>query len=48
MVACGRENIRLFKIKNGHLPGQMVTLNNTGRGKMFTRSLVDYAVNEKG
>ena len=26
----------------------MVTLNNTGRGKMFTRSLVEYAVNEKG
>ena len=21
LVACGRENIRLFKIKNGHLPG---------------------------
>ncbi len=21
LVACGRENIRFFKIKNGHLPG---------------------------
>ena len=25
----------------------MVTLNQTGRGKVFTRSLVDYTVNEK-
>lgn len=48
LVACGRENIRFFKIKNGHLPGQSVTLNNTGRGKLFTRSLVEYSVTEKG
>jgi hypothetical protein len=42
LVACGRENIRVFKIKNGHLPGQSVTLNNTGRGKLFNNSLVQY------
>lgn len=48
LVACGRESIRLLKIKNGHLPGQQVTLNQTGRGKVFTRSLVDYTVNDKG
>ena len=48
LVACGRENIRFFKIKNGHLPGQSVTLNNTGRGKLFTRSLVDFSNSDKG
>lgn len=47
LVACGRENIRFFKIKNGHLPGQSVTLNNTGRGKLFNRSIVDFTVNDK-
>ena len=36
IVACGKENIKLFKIKNGHLPGQSVMLNNTARGKYFT------------
>lgn len=48
LIACGRENIRFLKIKNGHLPGQSVTLNNTGRGKLFNKSLVDFTVNEKG
>lgn len=35
IVACGKENIKLFKIKNGHLPGQSIVLNNTARGKYF-------------
>lgn len=48
LIACGRENIRFFKIKNGHLPGNSVTLNNTGRGKLFNRSIVDYVPNDKG
>jgi hypothetical protein len=48
LVACGRENIRFFKIKNGHLPGQLVTLNNTARGKVFSKSIVDYTTGEKG
>ena len=48
LIACGRENIRFFKIKNGHLPGQSVTLNNTARGKVFCHCLVDYTVGEKG
>jgi WD repeat-containing protein 90 len=48
LVACGRENIRFFKIKNGHLPGQLVTLNNTARGKTFCQSLVDFTIGEKG
>ena len=37
IVACGKENIKLFKIKNGHLPGQSVILNNPARGKHFTQ-----------
>jgi len=37
IVACGKENIKLFKIKNGHLPGQSVILNNTARDKYFTQ-----------
>ena len=48
LVACGRENIRFFKIKNGHLPGQLVTLNNTARGKLFNKSIVDYTTSDKG
>ena len=48
LVACGREHIRFYKLKNGHLPGQIVTLNNTSRGKVFTQSLVDYKVDDKG
>ena len=36
IIACGKENIKLFKIKSGHLPGQSVILNNTARGKFFT------------
>lgn len=48
LIACGRENIRFFKIKNGHLPGQLVTLNNTARGKYFNRSIVDYVTSDKG
>ena len=37
IVAAGRETIKLFKIKNGCLPGQSVALNNTARGKFFTK-----------
>lgn len=37
IVAAGRENIKLFKIKNACLPGQSVALNNTARGKFFNK-----------
>lgn len=37
IVAAGKETIKLFKIKNGCLPGQSVALNNTARGKFFTK-----------
>lgn len=38
IVACGKENIKFYKIKNGHLAGQAVVLNNTARGKYFTNT----------
>ena len=40
LIACGKENIKFFKIKNGHLPGQSVILNNTARGKYFHKAIV--------
>lgn len=30
------------------MPAQSVTLNNTARGKVFNKSVVDYITNEKG
>ena len=40
LIGCGKENIRVFKIKNNYLPSQLVSLNNTARGKTFTNSCV--------
>jgi hypothetical protein len=48
LISCGKENIRFFKIKNNHLPSQSVILNNTARGKIFNKSVVDYTTNDKG
>jgi WD40 repeat protein len=36
LVSCGRENIRFWRIKNGHLPGCSVVLNEYSRGTTFT------------
>ncbi len=48
LISCGKENIRFYKIKNNHLPGQSVSLNNTGRGKVFNNLVVDYTLTDKG
>jgi hypothetical protein len=52
LVSCGKENIRVFKLKttNGSplLTAQTVALNSTGRGKTFTSSLVDFEWGDKG
>ena len=42
LVGCGSENIRFFKIKNNFLPSQLVSLNNTARGKTFNNSVTSY------
>jgi len=42
MVGCGRENIRFFKVKNNFMPSQLVSLNNTARGKIFNDSAVAF------
>jgi WD40 repeat protein len=42
IICCGKENIKLFKIKSGHLPGQSVILNNTARGKTFNKAVIQY------
>ena len=36
LVSCGRENIRFWRIKKGHLPGRPCILNHFGRGCTFT------------
>ena len=46
IIGCGKEAIKFYKIKNGHLPGQPVLLNNTARGKIFHRAVVQTAVSE--
>ena len=40
IIALGKETIKFYKIKSGHLPGQAVLLNNTARGKVFTTAVV--------
>lgn len=35
LVSCGRENIRFWRIKKGHLPGRPVMLNEFSRGFVF-------------
>jgi hypothetical protein len=46
LIGCGRENIRFFKIKNNFLPSQLVSLNNTARGKVFNNSTCTYKLVE--
>ena len=36
LVSCGRENIRFWRIKGGHLPGTAVVLNHHARNTEFT------------
>lgn len=45
-IGCGRENIRFFKVKNNFIPSQLVSLNNTARGKVFNNSAVQYKLDE--
>lgn len=46
IIACGKENIKLYKMKSGHLPGQLVLMNNTARGKIFHKSVIQYTETE--
>lgn len=36
LLSCGRENIRFWRIKKGHMPGRPVQLNEYSRGFVFT------------
>jgi len=36
LVSCGKENIRFWRIKNGHLPASAVVLNHHARNTVFT------------
>ena len=38
LLGCGKENIRIFKIKNNYLPSQLIALNNSARNKIFNNS----------
>jgi WD repeat-containing protein 90 len=40
LCSCGQENIRFWRIKNGHLPGSAVVLNKHSRDTVF--SCLDY------
>jgi WD40 repeat protein len=35
LVSCGHENIKFWRIKNGHLPGTAVVLNHNARNTTF-------------
>lgn len=41
-ISCGRENIRLWRVRKGHLPGRPIVLNNYSRGHEY--STVAYEV----
>jgi WD40 repeat protein len=41
LVSCGRENIRFWRIKKGHMPGRPVQLNEYSRGFIFTEIAFD-------
>lgn len=47
LVGCGKENIRIFKIKNNFLPAQIIQLNNLARDKVFSNSAVIFNENKK-
>ena len=36
LASCGKENIRFWRVKNGHLPGAAVVLNQHARNTVFT------------
>lgn len=36
LISCGRENIRFWRINNGHLPHTPVVLNHHARNTIFT------------
>ena len=36
LVSCGKENIRFWRIKNGHITGSAVVLNHYARNTIFT------------
>lgn len=46
LMSCGRENIRYWRVKEGHLPGCNVTLNALARGTQFTD--LDFECNKSG
>lgn len=45
LVTCGRENIRFWRIKNGHLPGRPVILNEYARN-VFTDMAIERSYGE--
>lgn len=46
LVSCGRENIRFWRIKNGHLPAGTVVLNHHARNTVFTVFDYEFAYEE--
>ncbi|KRX04875.1 WD40-repeat-containing domain [Pseudocohnilembus persalinus] len=46
LVSCGKENIRFWRIKNGHLPAQTVVLNSHARNTVFTVLDFEFAYQE--
>ena len=46
IISCGSENIRFWRVKNGHLPGGAVVLNHHARNTVFT--VFDFDFGEHG
>ena len=46
LVTCGRENIRFWRIKNGHLPGRPVILNEYARNTIFSDIAIERSYGE--
>lgn len=36
LISCGRENVRMWRMRKGHLPGRPIPLNDLSRGSTFT------------
>jgi hypothetical protein len=46
LISCGHENVRFWRIKNGHLPGSSVVLEHRARSTTFAVLDFEYSYKE--
>jgi hypothetical protein len=46
LIGCGKEIIRVFKLKNNCLPSQTINLNGAARGRVFNNSSAAININQ--